>query len=187
MTDYACSAGSRSGNNTPGNIDSRNGASIHIACSVANPVPGALPPRLPGNRPTIGLEGIVDGTANVILYGEKRLHVRLLFTNRVDDREGYTGGFDQDTMRYTDKVPKPDRLDAVPGNGDFDNGEWRFGSSHPGGFSVVMCDGAVKSISYNIESADNPIFPDRTNLASNMTLFNKLGVRNDGLPAALQN
>jgi prepilin-type N-terminal cleavage/methylation domain-containing protein len=54
LTDYACSVGSRSGNNSLANIDSRNGASIHIACSQA-PGPNGQP-RGPGNRPTIGLE-----------------------------------------------------------------------------------------------------------------------------------
>ena len=81
--------------------------------------------------------------------------------------------------------PLPDRLDNVAANTAADNGDRRFGSSHPSGFNVVMCDGAVKSISYSIESQDNNLYPNVTNLASNMTLFNKLGIRNDGMPAAL--
>jgi prepilin-type N-terminal cleavage/methylation domain-containing protein len=189
LIDYACSAGSRDGDNSLGNIDSRNGASIHIGCSASPGLNGE--PRRPGNRSTIGMEGIIDGTANVILYGEKRLHVRLLFSNRADDRESYVAGFHQETMRYSDLRPMPDRLDQVPGNGANDNGQWRFGSSHPAAFNVVMCDGAVKSISYRIESADLADFPTVNNTttpptyAGNVTLFNKLGIRNDGLHAEL--
>jgi hypothetical protein len=189
LIDYACSVGSRSGDNSLGNIDSRNAASIHIACSQ---VPGPNgQPRGPGNRPTIGLEAVVDGTANVILYGEKRLHVRLLFQNRADDRESYCTGFHQETMRYTDLKPLPDRLDNVTANGANDNGQWRFGASHPASFNVVMCDGAVKSISYKIESADNADFPASNGavppvLTGNATLFNRLGIRNDGLPGEVQ-
>jgi hypothetical protein len=164
------------------------GATVAIDCTAAPGINGE--PRRPGNRNVIGLEGIVDGTANVILYGEKRLNVRFLFGNRGDDNEGYTAPLDQDTMRYSDLRPLPDRLDNVADNA-LGNGQWRFGASHPATFNVVMCDGAVKSISYKIESADNSVFPSFTNaippvLAGNTTLFNRLGIRNDGLPAEVQ-
>ena len=166
-------------------MDSISGATIRLSCVTSVPPATAGATKVAGARSCIGLEGILDGTANTILYGEKRLHVRLLGTSRDDNDGGYTRAFDHETMRYSDLKPRPDRLDAVAGNTAADNGDRRFGSSHPSGFNVVMCDGAVKSISYSIESQDNNLYPNVTNLASNMTLFNKLGIRNDGMPAAL--
>jgi hypothetical protein len=94
-------------------------------------------------------------------------------------------------MRYSDLKPLPDRLDDA-GNNAAGNGQWRFGASHPATFNVVMCDGAVKSISYKIEAADNSVFPTIDNttspptMAGNITLFNRLGIRNDGLPGEVQ-
>jgi hypothetical protein len=169
----------------------RRGAIIPIACTVAPGLNGQ--PRGPGSVNCIGFEGIVDGTANTILFGEKRLNVRVLFGNRGDDNEGYTAGLDQDTIRYTDLIPRPDRIDnsATGPTGAID-GEWRFGSSHPASFSVVMCDGAVKSISYRIEAIDESTEPLNTALppappvyTGNISLFNRLGVRDDGIATQL--
>jgi hypothetical protein len=191
MTDYACSMGSRNGNNSIGAVDSMSGATIRISCSVAAPAPAPAGTRVGGARSVIGLEGIIDGTANVILYGEKRLHVRLLGTGRDDDDAGYMRAFDHETMRYSDLKPLPDRLDAVTVNSALGNGELRFGASHPASFNVVMCDGAVKTLNYRIESADFPDFPTTNGAvppvyAGNFTLFNRLGIRNDGLPGEVQ-
>jgi hypothetical protein len=180
MSDYAASYGSRSANPS-----SMSGATVRMACTVAPGLNGQ--PRKQGNRNTIGMEGIVDGTANVILYGEKRLNVKFLWTNKGDDNEGYTAGNDQDTSRWNDLKPLPDVLHNAP-----NTGESRFGASHPATFNVVMCDGAVKTISYRIESSDLNQWPtiDITTVPptylGNFTLFNKLGIRNDGMPAEIQ-
>ncbi len=186
LTDYAASYGSRmrSDNAINNYPDAISGATVPLRCvTVTNGVITGPPARV-----CIGLEAIIDGTANTILYGEKRLNVRVLFQNVGDDNEGYTAGIDQDTIRYTDLIPKPDRTDSAG-----TAGEWRFGSSHPAGFNVVMCDGAVKSISYRIEATDNSVLPVNTTQSpaapayvGNISLFNRLGVRNDGLPAEPQ-
>jgi prepilin-type N-terminal cleavage/methylation domain-containing protein len=181
LIDYASSSGSRAGRSI-NNHNSVLGAIININCTQ-NPVASGQP-RRPGNRACIGLEGVRDGTANVILYGEKRLNVRLLNQNRGDDNEGYTAPLDQDTFRWTDLVPRPDRVDSA-------DGEWRFGSSHPSSFQVVMCDGRVRSINFKIEAADNNVLPLSGNgvppvWTGNITLFNRLGNRSDGLAADVQ-
>ncbi|HEX5105958.1 MAG TPA: DUF1559 domain-containing protein [Pirellulaceae bacterium] len=134
------------------------------------------------NRGLIGLEAINDGTANTIMFGEKRLCIRRLYKNPGDDNEGWMTAFDGDTMRYTSLVPQPDHIF------NYDDGQGRFGASHPGGFNVVMCDGAVKSISYKIEAVDNGtnvsvVQGTPPTYTGNITLFNRLGMRNDGLPA----
>ena len=151
--------------------DGNGGATIFVGCPapfVANPT----------NRPAIGLEGIVDGTANVILYGEKRLNIRGLGTYQGDDNEGWLSGWDHDVIRSCTRIPLPD---PITGDGNI-----RFGSSHPASFNVVMCDGAVKSFSYKIEAVDVNRRPEDTTTPRNLTLFNRLGTRNDRQPAEPQ-
>lgn len=87
---------------------------------------------------------ILDGASNTIMVGEKRLNLSLLGQAQNDDNEGYTAGWNSDTIRRTDQVPLPDYL----GEGD---GDKRFGSSHPGVFHVVHADGAVHTLSYTID------------------------------------
>jgi prepilin-type N-terminal cleavage/methylation domain-containing protein/prepilin-type processing-associated H-X9-DG protein len=97
-----------------------------------------------------------DGTSNTLLVGEKRLNVALLGGFQGDDNEGYSSGWDHDTIRYTSQPPLPD-----PRTGD---GQQRFGASHPSRFNALLADGSVRGISYSI----------------NPTTFSYLGNANDG-------
>ena len=88
------------------------------------------------------LNGIADGTSNTLLAGEKALNRTLIGQVQGDDNEGYSSGWDHDTMRYTSSVPIPD-----PTTGD---GQQRFGSAHPNGMNALFCDGSVHTVTYNI-------------------------------------
>jgi prepilin-type processing-associated H-X9-DG protein len=81
-----------------------------------------------------------------------------------DDSEGYTSGFDEDTMRLTTRPPAPDHNSGALVNGKPVAGEMLFGSAHPGGFNAVFADGSVHFISYGIDP----------------TVFSRLGDRSDG-------
>lgn len=107
---------------------------------------------------------VSDGTSNTILVGEKRLNQLGLGNFQGDDNEGYTSGWDHDVIRYTDREPRPDP------NASGAWGEERFGSSHPGGFQVVLADGSVRFLSFDID----------------LTNFVRLGRRNDGETVFLQ-
>src|SRR5262245_24132226 len=102
---------------------------------------------------------ITDGTSNTLLVGEKRLNLAFLGQPQHDDNEGYTCGWDQDTVRRTNRSPAPDFW----GVGD---GQRRFGSSHPGQFNAVLADGSVRGIRYGIRAQT----------------FRRLGDKADGLP-----
>jgi len=93
----------------------------------------------------ISLAGIVDGTSNTLLVGEKRLNFTLLGDFQSDDNEGYSGGWDHDVMRYSDRAPLPD--------GRTGDGNQRFGGAHPGVFTVVLADGSVRNLPYTIDLA----------------------------------
>lgn len=117
---------------------------------------------LSSNSGPITTAKVEDGTSNTLAIGEKRLNINFLGQFQSDDNEGYTSGWDHDTMRYTDRKPLPD---LVASSGD---GNQRFGSSHVGAFHALFADGGVRVISYNIDS----------------TVFTRLGQRNDGQPVS---
>ncbi|HKA45962.1 MAG TPA: DUF1559 domain-containing protein, partial [Burkholderiales bacterium] len=102
---------------------------------------------------------ITDGTSNTLLVGEKRLNLAFMGQPQHDDNEGYTCGWDQDTVRRTNRQPAPDFFGVG-------NGQRRFGSSHPGQFNAVFSDGSVRGIRYGIRGR----------------LFRLLGDKADGTP-----
>jgi prepilin-type N-terminal cleavage/methylation domain-containing protein/prepilin-type processing-associated H-X9-DG protein len=89
---------------------------------------------------------VTDGTSNTILVGEKRLNLSTLGQSSSEDNLGYTAGWDEDTLRRTDKIPMADYTGVSTAN-DFE----RFGSSHPSRFNAVFTDGSVRSIPYSID------------------------------------
>jgi len=100
---------------------------------------------------------IYDGTSNTLLAGDKRLNLAFLGQKQLDDNEGYTAGWDKDTVRTTKRTPARD----YTGVGD---GQLLFGSSHPEGISAVFADGSVRSVPFGIDR----------------TVFGNLGNRADG-------
>ena len=67
---------------------------------------------------------ITDGTANTLLVGDKSLQPDGMNGSQPDDDQGYTVGWDQDVMRYTNKPPNFDRFGQAQAN-------QQFGSLHP--------------------------------------------------------
>jgi Protein of unknown function (DUF1559) len=116
-----------------------------------------VPAELPGF--TVALGTIADGLAYTLLAGEKGLDLAALGQYQPDDREGYTAGWCDNTMRRTDLPPRLDR------RGQF--GDGRFGSSHPQQFNVVFCDASVHGIPYDVD----------------LSVFQRLGDRRDSLAA----
>jgi len=87
---------------------------------------------------------ITDGTSTTLLISEKRLNLTDLGQDQPDDNEGYTAGFDMDTVRTAALPPLPDYV------GDWDP-SLLFGSSHPNRMNAVFADGSVHMISYTID------------------------------------
>jgi len=102
---------------------------------------------------------ILDGTSNTMIAGDKRMDSLHLGSMQSDDNEGYSCGWDHDTVRSTTLDPRPD-------NEGLGWGENRFGSAHPGGFNAGFADGAVRFLSYTID----------------LTVFSRIGQRNDRQP-----
>jgi prepilin-type N-terminal cleavage/methylation domain-containing protein/prepilin-type processing-associated H-X9-DG protein len=90
---------------------------------------------------------ITDGQSNTVFAGEKQLN-RAMFGQAWDDDAGYaTPGWNLnfEVFRKALHAPEPD-FDA-PGL-LFPN--YVFGSSHPGVFNAAFCDGAVRTIRYEV-------------------------------------
>jgi prepilin-type N-terminal cleavage/methylation domain-containing protein/prepilin-type processing-associated H-X9-DG protein len=102
---------------------------------------------------------ITDGTSNTLMVGEKRLNLAYLGRPEPDDNEGYTCGYEEDTVRFTNRPPA---RDVNEDNGE--NGGKAFGSSHSDRFNAVFADGSVRPISYSIAQ----------------TVFSNLGNKSDG-------
>jgi prepilin-type N-terminal cleavage/methylation domain-containing protein len=90
------------------------------------------------------IDQITDGTSNTLLVSEKRLNRTFLGQKTTDDNQGYTAGWNYDTVRKTSQPPAPDY--SAP----FGDGGGIFGSSHVGGINALLADGSVRSISFTI-------------------------------------
>ena len=93
----------------------------------------------------VAIREIIDGTSKTFLVGDKRLNVRLLGQWQEDDNEGYSAGWDEDTMRYTNLPPAPD-----PAGGGA--GDQLFGSSHRGALNMAFADGSIHRIDFSIDA-----------------------------------
>jgi prepilin-type N-terminal cleavage/methylation domain-containing protein len=101
---------------------------------------------------------MLDGTSNILLAADKRLNIAQLGQPQDDDNEGYTVGWNEDTIRETTEPPKPDYA-ATSGDG-----EKLFGSSHRQAMHAVFVDASVHPIRYTIQA----------------DVFARLGDRKDG-------
>jgi prepilin-type N-terminal cleavage/methylation domain-containing protein/prepilin-type processing-associated H-X9-DG protein len=100
---------------------------------------------------------ITDGTSHTLMVADKQLNLSFLGQPQQNDNEGYTAGWDKDTIRKTDEPPERD----FQGRG---TGSSLFGSSHRSGINAAFADGSVRPISYTVR-------PD---------VFMKLGHKSDG-------
>ncbi len=90
------------------------------------------------------MSNVTDGTSHTLVAADKRLNIARLGEWQEDDNEGYTAGWNEDTIRRTDRSPSPDHA----GDGD---GDKLFGSSHSGIINAVFADGSVRTINFDID------------------------------------
>jgi prepilin-type N-terminal cleavage/methylation domain-containing protein/prepilin-type processing-associated H-X9-DG protein len=107
---------------------------------------GVVMQTLP-NQMGIRMSEITDGTSNTLLAGERRMNTARFGIN-ADDNESYlTSGWNGDCEGYRKAydVPQPDYHNPYDPTASH-----VFGSSHPGVFNVVFCDGNVRTIRYTV-------------------------------------
>jgi hypothetical protein len=105
----------------------------------------------------VRIAAVKNGLSNTLMVGEKRMNLFIMGQDMEDDNQGFTVGFDEDTVRSTSATSSSDGGPPAP---DFrhesadqyhDIGVKRFGSSHVANFQAVFGDGSVHNISYTID------------------------------------
>lgn len=135
-TDYAVNCGD-TGNE-------RNGGSPTQAPSLSDAYPG-----IHYDKSKIKMAEVTDGLSNTFMVGEKYLNPNRYTTGGdAADNENLYVGFDNDHNRSTNITsyfpPRQDSKLFVDLH--------IYGSAHPGGFNMVMCDGSVRVIGYSIDA-----------------------------------
>jgi prepilin-type N-terminal cleavage/methylation domain-containing protein len=112
---------------------------------------------LDGNPRPISYAEISDGTSQTFLLGEKYVRTDLYGGGGVSDDHGWSEGWDTDVVRSTCFAPVRDSdgyayqtlgPDDIFGQ---DKDILYFGSAHPGGFNGIFADGAVHTLSYEVD------------------------------------
>ncbi len=110
----------------------------------------------------ISTGGITDGASNTYLLGEKSLCPDNYLTGgQNDDNENAYMGDNEDICRWGGPSIAPPSQDT-PGQVV----AYNYGSAHPSGFGVALCDGSVRVISFYID----------------LTTHGRLANRHDGQP-----
>jgi prepilin-type N-terminal cleavage/methylation domain-containing protein/prepilin-type processing-associated H-X9-DG protein len=113
-------------------------------------------------RSELKLSQIVDGTTNTYLVGEKYLRPEAYDCTTTtpgctygDNQSMYTGyEWDNHRVAYqsASKISDQDFYQPRQDTPGYDS-YGAFGSAHPGGLNMAMCDGSVQAISYEIDPA----------------------------------
>ncbi|MCH2202741.1 MAG: DUF1559 domain-containing protein [Fuerstiella sp.] len=125
-----------------------------------------------GGEGIVKLRDVSDGSSNTLFVGEVKNH-----DDDTGDPEGsgrsfwvgVSGGFDgrlwDKHIRMTNTEHRinqlPDGMEDIPGK----DGDWSFGSFHPGGAHFVLGDGSVHFVNQGIDGS----------------IYERLGCRDDGL------
>jgi prepilin-type N-terminal cleavage/methylation domain-containing protein len=92
---------------------------------------------------SVRFSDITRGTSHTFLLGERYINpVDYLTGKDPGDNESMYAGFDNDNSRETSQLPEQDTQGVV--NSQI------FGSAHPGGLHMLLCDGSVHFIAYDV-------------------------------------
>lgn len=108
-------------------------------------------------RSTVRPASVIDGLSNTYFVGEKFIAPRYYKSGNSDgDDQSLYIGFDRDIARSSNllhpPLPDPDiESKWLPEGDSREVITWNFGSAHPNSLNMGHCDGAVRSISYDID------------------------------------
>jgi len=149
-TDYAANCGDLKNTN-------ENGAGSNTGIGLwyyEGRLPAGFPPNSSKKFNGISFQGsevksrdVSDGTSCTYMIGEKYLNpVHYVTGNDPGDNEDVFSGMDNDMFR-TASMFNPPMNDKIR-----IQNTWVFGSAHPGAFNMVMCDGSIHAIRYEIDA-----------------------------------
>jgi prepilin-type N-terminal cleavage/methylation domain-containing protein/prepilin-type processing-associated H-X9-DG protein len=110
------------------------------------------------NSSMVKTKDIRDGTAHTYLIGEKMVFKENYFSGIGDygNDTALFAGYDYDWHRFGSVLPMQDR----PHNGMANQNPY-FGSAHAGAFNMAFCDGAVRSLGYDIDAHTHEMLSNR--------------------------
>jgi prepilin-type N-terminal cleavage/methylation domain-containing protein len=102
-----------------------------------------------------------NGTSNILLVSEKYLNnADVTTSSQENDDQGWTDGWDNDTIAFAEGAGSTPIVPSRNANGLNGIG-WYFGGPHPTSVQAVLCDGSVRSVSYNVDPTAWTIFCQR--------------------------
>jgi prepilin-type N-terminal cleavage/methylation domain-containing protein/prepilin-type processing-associated H-X9-DG protein len=149
---------------TPAVISDPRAARTIVYTGVIVPQPrdwrgGGDPAKRRWDTPIIAAKHLLDGASKTMLVGEKYVPNIQYGGGTWGDNFSWIQGNAWEGVRYSDNPPLTDSDLSILGSplqysplgelvcGDCDN----FGGPHPGGFNVVLCDGSVRLVNFDIE------------------------------------
>lgn len=134
---------------------------VNVGDGTGNQNNGGFPASNPDNwtglifdRSKVRLSQVTDGLSNTFMVGEKYLDPTHYATGAdLADNENLYVGFDNDNCRSTHANYFPPRRDSKtpPAPWTTSTNLYIYGSAHPGGFNVALCDGSVRVINYEVD------------------------------------
>jgi prepilin-type N-terminal cleavage/methylation domain-containing protein len=156
-SDYAANSGNsnRSDPNGPANLNEADSGTYVFEYDIATGINGVS-----YQRSEVRIAHISDGTSNTAMVAEKYLNPDNYNTgmDKADDQSAYVGQ-DRDMNRFFGYGRKADGTKQFDGflplqdRPGYDSpGEYGiFGSAHPSGFQMALCDGSVRTVQFTID------------------------------------
>jgi prepilin-type N-terminal cleavage/methylation domain-containing protein/prepilin-type processing-associated H-X9-DG protein len=109
----------------------------------------------PWGTPVVASKHILDGTSKTMMIGEKYIPNVQYTGGAFGDNFSWIQGNAWEGVRFGNELPLsdsvlPDNLNLTA-QGELPCDCYIFGGPHPGGFNVTLCDGSVRSVSFDIE------------------------------------
>jgi prepilin-type N-terminal cleavage/methylation domain-containing protein/prepilin-type processing-associated H-X9-DG protein len=177
---FWCNGGAHGGPPTPNGV--YDGVIVRTPWKIITTATSSAPAKgqfVSGNPKAVRPAQITDGTSNTLLVSEKYVRSDVYYGNlpsgqllSTSDNQGWTDGWDPDTIRFTGFQPISDsdgmcftddsNVVAACVGEDPAVDVYFFGSAHSGGINAVYADGSVHFISFDVD----------------VVVFNSLGTRN---------
>jgi prepilin-type N-terminal cleavage/methylation domain-containing protein len=116
-----------------------------------NSLDGPLVPALNASGRLVRFANIGKGASNTMLAGEKYINfIRGGGQPDCNDDQGWTDGWDNDMICFAQLDVPNGPVQTPIQNGKVGGCGLRFGGPHIGGIQAVLCDGSVRTVSYNV-------------------------------------
>jgi prepilin-type N-terminal cleavage/methylation domain-containing protein len=116
-----------------------------------NSLDGPLVPSFKTSGRIVSFSTMTNGSSNILLIGEKYINrLRAASAPDCNDDQGWTDGWDNDTMCFAAGSAANQPIVTPQPNGTVGTCGLIFGGAHTPGVRVVLCDGSVRGVSWSV-------------------------------------